>query len=490
MRKNIIVKWIAILCSISAVCSSCESWLQVKMKDKILEEELFKDVEGYMSALNGIYASLNEESIYGNNLSMGVIDVMAQYYDVKTAKDHTYETYGDYDYTQESYKKMQSAVWSKIYALLANVNLLLENCQRADSPLPELYSELIQGEAYALRGMLHFDLLRLWGPVYSETTKSTECIPYMEASDRVVRPLLTAETVLEKVIADLEMAEDLLADSDPVIEEGPKNGSGVTDVNNYLNYRQYRLNYYAVKALLARAWLWKGENGKAAEKAGEVVEVADSWFPFVSREEVLKEDAQKPDRICSKEVLFGLYNTSRTNLDKKLFVESISASSRLTLNGSYAEGRIRTMYPDEQDCRFGLWVKTSTDTTEIVYSTKYKDNSDPKNQYMIPLIRTSEMFLILAECSASVKDASDWLNKVRFPRGCLDAAVTEETKDGLIQDEFMREMRGEGQMFFFYKRKGVKNIPDGATAIGTREMNLDSYIWPLPDDEQMNRLMN
>lgn len=487
---KISVKIVAILCTVFSFCCSCESWLQVRMKDKILEGELFKDIEGYMTALNGIYVELNGSEIYGRNLSMGTLDIMAQYYDVINPKDHTYKTYGDYDYTQSSYKSMQSSVWAKMYTLLANVNLLLENCNKSNNPLPALFSGVITGEAYALRGMLHFDLLRLWGPGYSEATKSQACIPYMESSDRKIQPLLSAEVVINKVISDLTRAGELLAGSDPVIEEGPKNGSEATDVNNYLNYRQYRLNYYAVKALLARAYMWKGDLVNAGRCASDVIAVTDgdgAWFPFVKREDVLKDKDKNPDRIFSTEVLFGLYNNSRGQIYTSLFSEAISASSRLTLAGSFGEGRVRTIYTDENDVRFALWNKATTDSTEVVYFSKYQENKDPKNQYMIPLIRTSEMFLIKAECSTSVQDAQGWINKVRFARGCLDVTLTSANREKITEEEFMREMIGEGQLFFFYKRKNLTTIPDGSKVNATRDMVEGNYIWPLPENEQQNR---
>ena len=488
MKRSI--KIVTILCLLSFFCCSCESWLQVKMKDKILEEELFGDIEGYMTALNGVYVELNGSDIYGRNLSMGILDVMAQYYDVINPKDHFYKTYGSYDYTQSSYKSMQLAVWTKMYTLLANVNLLLENCNRSDSPLPHPFSGVITGEAYALRGMLHFDLLRLWGPTYSDATKSRTCIPYMESSDRQVQPLLSAEAVINKVIDDLTKAEELLADSDPVIEEGPKNGSEATDVNNYMNYRQYRLNYYAVKALLARAYMWKGDLTNAERCASDVIKVTEgdnAWFPFVNRDDVLKDKDKNPDHIFSTEVLFALYNTSRSQVHTSLFSETLSASVRLTLAGTFAEGRIRMIYTDENDVRFALWNKATTDSTEVLYFSKYQENKDPKNQYMIPLVRMSEMYLIKAECSTSLQEAQNWINKVRFARGCLDIVLTADNREKIIEEEFVREMIGEGQLFFFYKRKGLKTIPDGSKVNAMLGMVEDNYIWPLPEKEEQNR---
>lgn len=486
MKKGL--KGIDLLLGIIMLFGSCESWLEVKMKDKILENELYEDLEGYTTALNGIYAELNNTTIYGAVLSMGTIDVMAQYYDVLTPEAHTMSVYGKYDFNQSTYKSLFSSVWSKMYSLLANINLLLENCERPDVPLPGVMKGLVTGETYALRGMLHFDLLRMYGPVYRDNTKNVKVMPYMTEADRSIRPLQTAEQIINMVIDDLEKAAALLRESDPVIEKGAKNGSLPEDVNNNLNYRQYRLNYYAVQALLARAYLWAGNQAKAVACATEVIKVsegAEAWFPFVGKSEVLK--PEDPDRIFSTEVLFALYNTSRENLYKSYFQETQSDASRLTLFGTYNEGRLRTLFPDENDTRFSLWESSLMDTVEVLYCKKFEDVKEPKYQYMIPLIRTSEMYLLLAECSDSDQEATDYINKIRYARGCRNIAVTPENKEQLIREEFTREMMGEGQLFFYYKRKGMESIPSGQSADAYMDMPLINYVWILPDEELENR---
>ena len=57
--------------------TSCNDWLNVEMEDAIMENTLFSDDEGYLSALTGCYIRLNEN--YDNLLTRGGIDVMAQY---------------------------------------------------------------------------------------------------------------------------------------------------------------------------------------------------------------------------------------------------------------------------------------------------------------------------------------------------------------------------------------------------------------------------
>lgn len=68
------------------------------------------------------------------------------------------------------------------------------------------------------------------------------------------------------IIKDLESASSLLSTVDPVITDGPRNyDPGMNSSDLY--YRQYRMNYFAVNALMARAYLWMGNTQRAGECA-------------------------------------------------------------------------------------------------------------------------------------------------------------------------------------------------------------------------------
>ena len=69
----------AILCSF---CWACNSWLDVKPIDKVLEDQLFQSETGFEEALNGIYIELNQSSLYGGDLMFNMVEVLAQRYDV------------------------------------------------------------------------------------------------------------------------------------------------------------------------------------------------------------------------------------------------------------------------------------------------------------------------------------------------------------------------------------------------------------------------
>lgn len=153
--------------------SSCNDWLDVKMEDQVMENTLFKNYSGYMSALNGVYMSMND--LYGSTLSVAGLDIMAQYYCVTNDNNHNLDIFSGYEFSDKDFETYNATVWNKAYEILANINVIIERTD-ADNPLTENQRAIIRGEALALRGFLHFDLLRLYGPIYSENPTAV-CIP-------------------------------------------------------------------------------------------------------------------------------------------------------------------------------------------------------------------------------------------------------------------------------------------------------------------------
>jgi hypothetical protein len=76
MRKILII----LLVSMSFF--SCNKWLTVDSKDKIMEDKIFSNKENFLSTINGIYIELASSNLYGANLSFGILDVMGQYYNI------------------------------------------------------------------------------------------------------------------------------------------------------------------------------------------------------------------------------------------------------------------------------------------------------------------------------------------------------------------------------------------------------------------------
>ena len=464
------------------------------------QKDLFEEREGFLMALNGVYLNMNSSSNYGGNLSAGIIDVMAQYYNCTTS-EHNYSGYQSYAYDSKTSKDRFETVWKTTYSQISNLNAILEHCGDGNPVLPELYYKLIKGEALGLRAMLHFDMLRLFGPLWTE--KEQASIPYQTSSERIVEPLLSADSVLNCVLTDLRRAADLLKDVDPVITDGARNYSGGENGND-LFYRQYRMNYYAVKALMARAYMWKEDYSKAKECAIEVIEeVADEKNPLFPLCTATYADTASNDNMFATEVLFSLYNSIRTdNIYKTYFTSDLNVVNLLTLAGGYQNGRIRTIFESPDDLRFKMWESVTKEGKEFCCFKKYAevqtttDEAKAKAErfaYMVPLIRVSELYLIAAEC-VGVRERQvgialeKYLNPLRKARKCISLNTESPTDlNTAIRNEYIREFIGEGQTFYYFKRNRLESIPDGSQPAETLTMQLRNYVVPLPDSETSQR---
>lgn len=65
--------------------SSCSDWLDINPSDEIKEEFLFNNGDGFQTALNGIYRQMASFSLYGSNLTWGIVDAWGQAYSLEKA---------------------------------------------------------------------------------------------------------------------------------------------------------------------------------------------------------------------------------------------------------------------------------------------------------------------------------------------------------------------------------------------------------------------
>ena len=470
----------------STMMVSCDSWLEVKPYDKISEGELQKSEEGYQKMLNGIYIDLNSDALYGQSLSVEMIEVMGGAYAIGTDNSvwGNYKDLSNYQYGTEYWRNRLDQTWNKAYALILNCNKILENIDQNQDLFTGGNYYAVKGKALALRAMLHFDMLRLFGPVYAKDSDK-KAIPYYNKQTNSPEPILTAKEVAEKVVADLEEARILLA-NDPVKTEGTLMSGSQDGTSNFMRYRALRLNYYAVEALLARVNLYMGNKPEAFKYATDVIKTADQGiFPFVDKSLVIGSPAD-PDRIFSSEVLFALTNTSRSKIHKNFYDPSrlpnyvFRMDDNLMSNIVYGGAATTGGYQDDYRYRAN-WIATGSNR----YFYKYSDmvtNGSIQNT-MIPMIRLGEMFLIAAESqSDNLANGVQYVNALRRNRGVANLQTL--TPD-LLKYEYIRELYGEGQLFYLYKRLNCDIITSSNANKNPKASDL-IFVVPLPDSETEN----
>ncbi len=479
IRRSLYRKLIAIVTFLPALTGgvgggsllcSCNSWLDVQPRSQVEDTELFEKESGYKEALAGVYSSMVSTKTYAKEMTFGFIGVLGREWDYFSQSQ--YEDASTYDYEATLPTNYLREIWANNYSGIANVNNLLAHIDDNQGIFSRDNYGVIKGEALALRAFLHFDLLRCFGVSYA-VNPDQPAIPYSTALSYRVFPQLTVREVAEAVLADLQAAEALLKEADPMVT-----GREITESvdNGYLLNRQLHLNYYAVKGLQARVYMWMGDEVHALEAANVVID--SDLFPWAT----LSNLQSGADRSMATEHLFALNNLTLTaDIADIYFTDGTTNSFAITRDRllDYFDRATR-------DYRYTFLFKNGSGANASNrYLRKYDESSSSSSyyRYRMPLLRVAEMYLIRSEVLYRQGDtdaALATLNTLRLARNLT--ALTALPADYYLEliREYRREFLGEGQLFFLYKRLNRETI------LTYPEVNIVAeklYTFPLPITE-------
>jgi starch-binding outer membrane protein, SusD/RagB family len=468
--KNIIIILLAAL----VLLSSCEKWLDVQPKTKVESSDLFQSEIGYKDALWGVYTLMTGTSMYGLNMTV-YLDALARLYSSSGSMGAAWQLH-NYNYAGSDAQAAIGNMWSATYNTIANINNLVANIEGTDkSMFSQDNYNVIYGEALALRAFLHFDMLRLFAPSYVVNPAALS-IPYVKEFNYNITPQSTVEEALTKVLADLEAAAALLKQSDPIYT-----GRVITTTtdNGYLLNRQLRMNYFAVKAILARAYMWKGDKTNAYTCAMEVIN--SGKFKWTSVDNIATTNEQR-DRTFTPEQVFALYiENMASNIQYNLSLDARWSSRYMRVNKTY----FTRVYPYATDWRgvntlyFWSDIVTGSYSSERVSTKLWQFSTMPvAHKRRMPLIRLPEMYLIAAECRSN--EAIGIINTIRQNRGISEVFSPTSTETQItneIKQEYLREFYCEGVAWYYYKRT------DATTLDGYSSFNKANYVLPIPPQE-------
>ncbi len=479
MNMKLHKKTILVLFSILIIFSSCEDWLDVKPKTSVESSDLFQEESGYKDALWGVYTLMVDPALYGFNMTAAIDAMPRIYYKIGTV-GAPYQLF-NYNYTDSEAETLINNIWAGCYKAIANINSLISNLETADQAMfsADNYN-VIYGEALGLRAYLHFDLLRLFAPSYASDPNAT-AIPYVSEFNYSITPQSTVSEVIEFLIDDLENAAEMLKESDPLYTNREITAS---DDNGYLLNRHFHMNYYAVKATLARAYLWKGDKVKAAACANEVIN--SSKYNWTSVDNIATTESQR-DHTFTPEQVFALYIKDMSeNIQHGLSYDDRWSTSYGMIVRNVTIDRV---YPYASDWR-GVatsyaWSPTLPGGASEWYGERipsklwqYEDMPEEYERRM-PLIRLPEMYLIAAECNLS--QGPSIINTIREHRGISEefsSASTDEQILTEIRQEYLREFYCEGIVWYYYKRIDASRF-DGVS----NDFDKAKYVFPIPAEE-------
>ncbi len=440
--------------------ASCEDWLDVTPQSTLKMEDLFQTQQGFTDVLHGVYIGLMDDGLYGRELTFGMLDAMAQYWtNIPGTPNHRYRHARLYQFEAGSVKPIIDNIWRKMYNQIANLNILLDHIDDD----PDLFTgnnyARIKGEALALRAFIHFELLRLFGPVYSEETRHLPGIPYVDTFTNTRIPFSSLDEVFQRVEQDLLAARELLAGFDIM---GPESE---VSAQSSLQARKCLMNHHAATYLLARLNLYKGQHDKVLqyfdELTTEQVQEQISWssltqFYFNSRDEW----------IFNLHVVISFMRDKYTDF---FDLESANQNNLLTINLMRALEIYEVDEGGANDIRYLEWVSK-------------EDNNEVIKYFLIPgfpTFKLAELYLMAAEASMHM-DPSVALGHINTLRNARNLEPLDGTADVFqaLYKESKKEFLGEGKMFFFYKRHGFEFISGYGSALSPED-----YIFPIPEME-------
>jgi len=465
--------------------SSCKKWLDVNPKTQVKESKQFSTRQGYIDALFGVYQSAAAVQAYGGQLSFNMMDVLAQRYENKSSTITTMGKIARYNYTDTEIQTLIASIFKAQYGTVAQANFILQNIDESAGILDETTRKIIKGEVLAMRAYVHFDLARLFSERYDNGANAGKSsVAYLKSFTVVPQTRLTLGEVLSQCEADLKEAESLLAVNQNI--DQIKDNQGSTNSDLFLQYRQNHMNYWAVKALLARLYLYKGDKINALKYSKEVIE--STKFRFITSAEInVDAGSTASDLTFSTEHIFSIYVSSLKAGADDLFKNTTTTgevtdlwSTRAKLDATYQASLVGYGTDVRRPgASKSLWNEIASTT---VYSKKYWSDA-PTNvkQRLIPLIKLSEMYYIAAEASPTIDEGIKFLNVVRANRLIpeISAPTSQVAFDTEIQFEYRKDFYAEGQLWFYYKRMNVLTLPDGIA----NPMTTAKYVFPIPNDE-------
>ncbi|MCC8174228.1 MAG: RagB/SusD family nutrient uptake outer membrane protein [Odoribacter sp.] len=377
MKKIIIMIF---LFSFSLLHISCSDWLDVDPKTEVKEEDLFDDEEGFKDALIGLYIVLKSESLYGKNMILTTMEYLAQHWTVSNSQSSDYRL-SDYDYEADNVKSIFSSIYGQSYYDIIQANNIINNAEEKKNVFTGVNYDLIKGEALGIRAFLHFDLLRLFGPVPEYGNQVSTVLPYVKTLSISYHPHVNYQTYIRLLEEDILESLDHLKTFDPLlfrdVAYNDYNNPNLDREDEFLAGRSQRINYYAMKGLQARFYLWIGKNAEAYECAAEIINAKTSEgnpiFPLGTLSEM-----SGGDKTLTSEHLLSIHVYNLADIANSLFNSDNAIEKR--------ETEIKNdLFPGTTtDIRLNnLWKKLIVGNgTEKFVITKYDQSSSAKKSFL------------------------------------------------------------------------------------------------------------
>nr|WP_299419751.1 RagB/SusD family nutrient uptake outer membrane protein [uncultured Emticicia sp.] len=434
MNKNI-KNWLLVGASV-AFMTACDGRLDVKPTQSIEESSALATSQDVEVTLIGAYDGLASNNLYGGAV---------QYSGELLGDDAEVRFAGTFSTLDELWRKTMTttngqtqSTWLQAYNTINRANNVLASLDKVEASKKASF----EGEARFIRGLVYFDLVRLWAKAWGDGDNATNLgVPLVTTPTRTVnesdsRPRATVAAVYTQVLEDLTKAEALIND---------KSGTGL-------------VTKYAAQAILARVYLQQGNYAAARDAANKVI--TSNQFSLTPTFAEAFEDASNESEMIFKVIV--------TDQDGSNDLNTFYAPSTYQGRGDIRiQAKHLALYP-AGDSRGTFFVRASNNNFTAKYLDQYGD---------VPVARLAEMYLIRAEANHRLNTVigatplAD-INLIRVRAGAK-ALTTIDLNSILVERKL--ELAFEGQQVHDAKR--LKR------SVGALVFNDNKLVIPIPQRE-------
>ena len=490
--KQIIQPYFVLLALICVVFS-CKDALIEEPETFFNEASVFSTEAGVETAVNGLYGQFSSGNYYGTAWISGILPISGKFFSTQGAhQDGT-------SLNTTSSNQYVNNIWSGAYKTINTANTIINNLENTTVELDNRETAL--GNAYFIRGVAYFDLVRLFNGV------PLRLVPVDETSIHAAKN--SASEVYNQIIADLEKAKTMM----PALGEN-------------INGRPANLaaNVYLAKLYMTQAGAGDASGWSKAQT--ELTPVIDAYSLTPTFAELFV-----PQNENTIESIFELQYDHTGGIRNADLVRAFTPSNSLFAPASVPTfGRIRpnkevfdnhvATYPDDPRINatflFDRYEK-NTGGFQKIYPEKNTGNQgfpiiakwfDPSyngtttaRNYI--LLRYADVLLMMAEIENEVNgpdNAYQYVNELLSRARDIDGdgmsdSVEPADWENLSQDEFRNnimkerlfELLSEGQEWFDTRRRGYQFFLDNVVVPHNNHPTLDpntDFIYPT-DEKNM-----
>lgn len=408
-------------------------------------ENFYKTADDFEAAIIATYANLRSPNQYGSSDTRyggafyALMEVRADDASDGSATSGAGKDVFDIDtFVDNPLSGVIEDAWISIFKTIFDANAIITRIGGAD--LDSQVKAQYTAEARFLRGLCYFNAVRLWGKVPVVLTEITPQQAKTLSRDDVA-------AVYAAIEADFGFAAQNL----------PASVAG----------KEGRATSGAAKAFLGKVYLTQQKWGDATKVLIEVVQSKTyDLEPNV-------QDVFKLDNELDQEILFAIRFSTATDLGHFGF-------------GTPTYTALSALY-DAADARLALLAPVGSGDPDSTYPTKQHDPSSGEKGRDFPVLRYSDVLLMLAEAQNETAyqasgDAFKHLNAVRSRAGLAALTSTAVTNQDEFRTAVLKERRLELALES-HRWFDLLRTNEAANALSGAGIKAHQLLYPIPQNE-------